>query len=754
MSLSPVKFEEALKSLLEQRAFLLLVQLARKWLLENMLSERATILYSKALLELCCLVEAESVLHNQNSSEACAVLVEIALRRESWDIALERIARLRTVNENHPRLSEFVSLARVAKRHDPQRLIRSHVLEQRLKGIEIMLCRGMRQQARVCLEHWKKDLPNHKRIFELYCSSIGDLDFVGEWEDLLISVFDQTYEDDSTNKIPLVQSSVQKDSEDTDDTLQITDPIVEHTDVSIKLSQDVFDTTEGVLLLGGRAKEDETKTLSEIILDHENVVFLNDDLGSDPQIQLQKEVVIQSSKRISKQKSKKIILGLSILGVMVLFAIGITQLMLEYSRNEIEHKLEEAVLSADVRKMQERRQIFRYQISQSSFIKDEREAAISVLCAVIWYDFTQAQEDLECAERENTDKTKKKIVSILIALREGDDKQAQEEAMTLQTSNRIALWVSREVQALTGRLEQSDRREARFLIQDMQHGYSLLETPDVMVPWIALETLERGWADFSVQQKEEKLEYILQPTISHQLGKRQQSRLLLLKSLFEMERGNAHKSKLYRLEALERDPENPQLRYWLGWDFYEEGSLEDASSSWDACLDSDVECAMSKLMVLIDMDQLVQVQEMIDTVEVIQSRKVLLSRWLEWAQEDIPSLEHPVFSDLLYFNERWRGVFIDVQKERDAFQSKKKSIQDISWRGLFFISLHFAEKNTNTARKLMSMAIQTQGEATSFVRVLGWMNKREGVDSTDLWKLYLLKNPTGMVADKVQKELE
>ena len=157
-------------------------------------------------------------------------------------------------------------------------------------------------------------------------------------------------------------------------------------------------------------------------------------------------------------------------------------------------------------------------------------------------------------------------------------------------------------------------------------------------------------------------------------------------------------------------------------------------------------------MVLIDMDRLEEVDELISETESLQFRQRLLHQWIEWAQSDIPSFEHPVFADLLYEQERWRTVFSEAQQEVKDWKVKKRSFQEISWRGLFFLSLDIASKDNQKARKILSMAIQKQGSAASFVRVLGWMNKKDNVSHSELWKLYLGQNPTGFAAKKVREE--
>ena len=94
-----------------------------------------------------------------------------------------------------------------------------------------------------------------------------------------------------------------------------------------------------------------------------------------------------------------------------------------------------------------------------------------------------------------------------------------------------------------------------------------------------------------------------------------------------------------------------------------------------------------------------------------------------------------------------------MQKEVQDWKDKKLSFQELSWRGLFFLSLDIAPKDGQKARKILSMAIQEQGTAVSFVRVLGWMNKKEDIPHHDLWELYLEQNPTGFAAKKVRKEI-
>jgi hypothetical protein len=752
MSLSPVKFEETLLALLEQRAFLLLVQLSRKWSEENMLSDRATVLYAKALVELCSLIEAEGLLHAHETVEAYAVLVEIALKRENWDMALERISKLKILSQNHPRLSEFLSLARVAKKQDPQRLIRSHLLEERLKGIEIMLFRGMRQQARVCLEHWKKDLPNHNRIHELHCSSRGDLDFRGDWDELLQHAFDRIHEDDRTHKIPWVKEVQHSDLEDTDQTQIITDNFEDKTEIYSHDS--IGDETDSLLMVGEKESIEESSSIDDIVLDYENIVLTNDKIGREPQVLLQKETALPVRTRTTIPRNTRWISWVALLCFVCSFMGGIGFWLLERGRKNLEESVTKAVLSADLRAIQERIQILHHQKDSSRLLREEREDAIALLCSVLWYDFTRAQKDLECVESYVRTDRVRHISDVLFSLGEEESLHVEVDLIGLSEQDPISLFAIREVEKRNGIVRASNRGEYRFVIQDMQIGIKREEIQEGSLPWIDLEILEQTWTLYSFEEKEERLHSLLQPKVSNQLGKQNQGRLLLLRSIFEMEAGNSRKAKLYRLEALDRDPTNSRLRYWLGWDSYEEGALEEASESWWACTHLDVECAMAQVMVLIDMDRLEDVNDLLSEVVILDSRQSLLHRWLEWAQEDIPSARHPVFSDLLYLEERWRGVFSQVEKELDELRDKDRSIRDISWRGLFFLSLEMVEKDANKARKVMSMAIQEQGSALSYVRILGWMNKKEGLSFEDLWKLYLLKKPTGLPAQRIEKELQ
>ena len=153
------------------------------------------------------------------------------------------------------------------------------------------------------------------------------------------------------------------------------------------------------------------------------------------------------------------------------------------------------------------------------------------------------------------------------------------------------------------------------------------------------------------------------------------------------------------------------------------------------------------------MDRLEEVDELISETESLQYRQRLLHQWIEWSQQDIPSFTHPVFADLLYEQERWRTVFSQAQKEVQDWKDKKRSFQELSWRGLFFLSLDMAPKDAKQARKILSMAIQKQGSAASYVRILGWMNQKESIPHHDLWRLYLGQNPTGFAAKKVREEI-
>ena len=326
------------------------------------------------------------------------------------------------------------------------------------------------------------------------------------------------------------------------------------------------------------------------------------------------------------------------------------------------------------------------------------------------------------------------------------------KAFLLNEKDLVSWWVLREVSLVHTKLARSQRKEKRFLLQDIAAGHDVTVEEGVL-PWIDLEILEKKWTLYSYEEKEQRLQD-LHAKAANRLGKQNQARVLLLFSILEMEQGNFRKAKYYRMQALERDPYNVQLRYWLGWDHYEEGELYKATESWTVCEMVQIECAMAQVMVLIDLDDLERVWDLIEEVSILQSRQNLLNTWLEWAQEDIPDQEHPIFEDLLYENERWRGVFIRAEKEKKLYLEKKRSLSDLSWKALFFVALDIYKKDPTKARKIMSMSIQSQSMALSHLRILGWMNKKNRIPSSNLWRLYLQKGPTGYAAEKIEKELK
>ena len=749
MSLSPVKFEETLRSLLEQQEFLLLVQLSRMWLEEQSLSEKAVILYAKALLELGCVEEVELLLERTENVESIAVLVEASLKCEQWERSLERIEQLKQASKNHPRLSEFLSRARVAKGQDPQRLIRSHLLEKRLKGIELMLCQGLKQQARVYLEHWKKDLPHHTRVHDLYAVSRGDLDFDQGWDELLQIVFDRLHDDDQTHKIRILASDLSYTSEDTEDeTLLITDPLLEETE---KVEEK--DTTDSILLIQEGSLLEESESLGEVSLNDENVVVFHDHELTEPNIILQKEKIkIVHGKKRAKRK-KPSFMWLVFFSILSLSMFTMVSWLLDKGKTALRESSSKAILSADMQELENRKQILLHKLQNTPFLQEELKDTLGLTCLVLWYDFSREQSDLECAEEYIQTDYARRIYAVLSGLAERDLEEIEKDLVDMDIHDDISFWVMREVELYYGTLEATKRLETRLVIQDIQMGITRNKLTDSRSPWYELEELEFHWVDFSTSEKEQRLKRLQNPNILAVLGAQKHSRVLLLRSILEMETGNKRRAKLYRLEALKRDPENSRLRYWLGWDYYEEGDLFKANESWNSCVQSDVECAMAKVMVLIDMDQLEEVDELISVTESLQFRQRLLHQWIEWAQKDIPSAEHPVFSDLLYEQERWRTVFAETQKEVQGWKDKKVSFQELSWRGLFFLSLDIAPTNSQKSRKIMSMAVQKQGTAASFVRILGWMNKNENIPHHDLWKLYLEQSPTGFAAKKVRKEL-
>ncbi|MAA79837.1 MAG: hypothetical protein CL916_11320 [Deltaproteobacteria bacterium] len=584
MSLSPVKFEDTLRSLLEQQEFLLLVQVSRMWLEEQSLSEKAVILYAKALIELGCIEEVEALLEHNKTVDSIAVLVEASLKCEQWEKSLLRIEQLKNISKNHPRLSEFLSRARVAKEQDPERLIRSPLLEKRLKGIEIMLCKGLRQQARVYLEHWKKDLPNHTRTHDLYAVSRGDLDFDQGWDELLQIVFDRIHDDDQTHKIQIQASSLSYTSEETEDqTLLITDPIFEETE---KVEE--TDGTDSILLIQEGICIEESESLGEVSLNDENIVVFHDHESTEPQIILQKEKVkiIPIHKKIKKKSSA--FMWLMFFVVLSTSMITMVSWLLEKGRESMKESLSQAILSADMQELENRKEILLHKLRTTSFLQEETKDALGLTCLVLWYDFSQAQTDLECAEKYiQTDYTRQ-IYSVLSGLAEDDLEEIEQELVDMDIQDDISFWVLREVELHYGTLEPTTRLDTRLVIQDMQMGFQKDSLKKGRSPWYEVEELEFRWGDYSILEKEASLLRLQNPNILAVLGSQKHSRVLLLRSILEMETGNKRRAKLYRLEALKRDPDNGRLRYWLGWDYYEEGDLFKANESWSSCVQSDV----------------------------------------------------------------------------------------------------------------------------------------------------------------------
>jgi len=753
MNISLAKFEEMQRALLEQQEFLLLVQFSRRWCSNQSLSSRATILYAIALMELCALEEAETLLADQTSVDALSIRTDIALRYEKWNRATGLIEELQNIEPNHPRLTEYLSLVRVSKNHDIQRLIRSSLFEQRLRAIEIMMYRGSRQQARVYLEHWKKDRPDDQRIYELHCSAKGDLDFHGDEDELLQEVFDKTHEDDCTQKI----SRSQPGFDDTEQILLSSSP--EQTENQSQIVTDEFsditqkEGTDSLIEIGHHSyRSEESLSLDEVVLNNENIV-LTSTVFVEPEVLLQKEVLYSlKRKKVSRTLPPNFFSWMLLIGVILGIGVGFGFWMQNRAKVQLQRSMEHVILSADMQLLFEKRQVLRHQYIQSSIFKSERAAAIQLLCAVLWYDFTRADEDKECAENGLEDSRETQIANILFLLGERNYEEAEEKAFLLNEKDLISWWVLREVALVHTKIEQSERKEKRFLLQDIAAGYDVTVEKGVL-PWIDLELLEKNWTAYSYDEKAERLQS-LHAKAANRLGKQNQARLLLLFSILEMEQGNFRKAKYYRMQALERDPYNVQLRYWLGWDHYEEGDLYKASESWTVCEMIQVECAMAQVMVLIDLDNLERVSDLIEEVSILQSRQHLLSTWLEWVQEDIPDKNHPIFDDLLYEHERWRGVFARAEKEKNLYQEKKRSLSDLSWRALSFLALDVYKKDPTKARKIMSMSIQSQSMALSHLRILGWMNKKHKIPASNLWRLYLQKGPTGYAAEKIEKELQ
>ena len=358
MNVSLTKFEEMQRALLEQQEFLLLVQFSRRWCNEHRLSDRASMLYAIALMELCSLNEAEELLHQKISVDALSIRTDLALRRENWAQATALIEELQTTEPNHPRLSEYLSLVRVSKNHDVQRLIRSSLFEQRLKAIEIMMYRGTKQQARVYLEHWKKDRPDDQRIYELHCAAKGDLDFHGDDDELLQEVFDKTHEEERTQKIACSKVDGEEteqirfglSSDSTDNQSQIiTD---EFSDITQK------EGTDSLIQIGNHNETiEESLSLDEIVLNNENVV-LTSTIFVETEILLQKEGAnVEPKKEWPRRASSRMTSWILLVGVILGIGVGFGYWMQHRAKAQLQRNIERTVLSADLHVMLQKRQI-------------------------------------------------------------------------------------------------------------------------------------------------------------------------------------------------------------------------------------------------------------------------------------------------------------------------------------------------------------------------------------------------------------
>ena len=100
-------------------------------------------------------------------------------------------------------------------------------------------------------------------------------------------------------------------------------------------------------------------------------------------------------------------------------------------------------MSADMQTLKNRRQILLHKLTTTSLLHEETQDALGLTCLVLWYDFSQKQSDLECAEKYiQTDYTQK-IYSVLAGLAERDLEDLEREPVDMDIHDDISLGVAR-----------------------------------------------------------------------------------------------------------------------------------------------------------------------------------------------------------------------------------------------------------------------------------------------------------------------
>ncbi|MEC7984691.1 MAG: hypothetical protein VX278_05980 [Myxococcota bacterium] len=774
MNISEDRFEYLIQGLLDQSRYILLIQFALKWSQGRSITPVTSMALGRSYASLLLIEQAWEIVEaaletNPNDVNAHILAVDLALLQEKWERAQTHMEKLPA---EHVRMSEleaklkFLPTVQISS----QSLLKSKSIDRRLEGVELLIINGQREKALVLMRRLRHIEPQNLRIQQLIWSLEGDFRFDGddadlytlimevlgeeeiEVEETVVESFGEEDEVTESSPFPVLFRGEQKEEEKEkqEDTSRM-----ELGDSTGEVNSDGLEETDALVVVGFNPKSLEyTEDVEpERVKVDENIVITHLESKS-PEVLLQKETVENVSATAQKPKREFVGVLFSIFVVLSL-VLGCLWFIWNRGKNNIHQSATEAILAADYEHLKKSKKILEYHINKGTPPLEYRNAHLALVCSFLWYDFTRSDTERTCAEeaiQRGGGQEESKMAEVLLAIGDGDFRTAADLTLPLDESNVLTTLLLSELRVQRGdQIGATGRSEPRYVLLDLKNNHPV-DLPKSYHPWLELASLEKDWTLESIEQKESRLNRLLEAKSVASLSGRLQAHVLLLRSLIYMEQGKGRLAKNERLEALRKDPTNPDLQYWLGWDYYEDLEIKQASQAWEHCQYLRDDCAASRFMSLLELDLIQSAENLLLEIKDKHPRSTVLEEWLAWAKQKVPSHPSPLLGAM--GESRWERVFTDVRIELEKYENKELYQHELSWLGLLELGLKmYQEQKYVESQKHISMAIQKQPHATRLLRILGWVLHESGSDVGGVWQLYLQNEPNGQPSQEVEELL-
>ena len=276
---------------------------------------------------------------------------------------------------------------------------------------------------------------------------------------------------------------------------------------------------------------------------------------------------------------------------------------------------------------------------------------------------------------------------------------------------------------------------------------------DAMVPlldsentWVQLVSLRQELGHIDVETASQALESI--QTKQWTLGSSQQGLMYLLQSLFQ-ENQSSPKSRLLRKKAYESTSSNPEVRFWLGLDYFWMNEPKEALTLWQGCFLEMSACSSGVTFLEKEMAHEQQVLSQLTSLSDTDPMRVLLQEyvwekenmlygfWLDepWEMVEIPDA---FWNSLKEHHQRWRSG-----------QTEPQSMWYVGWLAQVFHRMGREQRAFQSGLE----AIQIHEQYPRMYAVLAESAEELNRDPVPFWTKYLSYDPQSSKLEKARKSI-